>query len=530
MCNTVSMYSYYFISILILIIFDDKLILCNSCILQSDIEVFYCSHKGLTTLPGFIHENTIELDLSYNLIEILHEDTFTRLHHIRKLILANNKIYKITERAFLPIAKTLTWLDLRFNQLTSNYHNPFPVTAFSQLIHVSYLDLSGNALNFLPAKFLYGMGMSLDRLEMSLISNKIYTEPDTFNGLSRLHHLNLAHNIFVNLMEDALHGLRPEHFSYLNLDGVKWICDCQILWFRQWLNRLPKKALYINSKPGGVCESPPQYKNMALMYLNLTSLQCEPELMHTIPSVHNITNNNNVKINHADSVTTPIHVYGIHGENLTLVCSFISEPKMQIQWFYNGILIQPHWSRFIQTVSPGVKFTTTLYFKQLDKTTDEGYYKCQASNHKGYASATFYVHVQKSIAKDVQLQLLNKNSIVKLDYNSLFNPTNVIIFIVLFNMIFIIIGLFILKCIYNKRVSFRNHKIIKSTNGLTGNIEPHDVTYEKSITSTYTTNMNSDNSQSVTHLIKNSQGNNKNNIIIISVLTTLRCLNYKMKL
>ncbi|RTG81898.1 uncharacterized protein DC041_0006094, partial [Schistosoma bovis] len=79
--------------------------------------------------------------LSYNYIEILHEDSFTRLQNIRKLILAHNRIYKITERAFLPIVNTLIWLDLRFNQLTSNFHNPFPVLAFSQLIHVRYLDL-----------------------------------------------------------------------------------------------------------------------------------------------------------------------------------------------------------------------------------------------------------------------------------------------------------------------------------------------------------------------------------------------------
>ncbi|VDP61948.1 unnamed protein product [Schistosoma mattheei] len=400
MKNVLLMCSILLLLFLLLIIIDNYYIMCNSCHLQTDIKLFHCSHKGLTTLPGFINENTIELDLSYNYIEILHEDSFTRLQNIRKLILAHNRIYKITERAFLPIVNTLIWLDLRFNQLTSNFHNPFPVLAFSQLIHVRYLDLSGNELSYLPARFLYGMGMSLNRLEMSLLSNKIYTEPDTFNGLNRLHHLNLAHNIFANLMEDALHGLRPEHFSYLNLEGVKWICDCQILWFRQWLNRLPKKALYVNSKPGGECDSPLQYQNVALMYLNLTSLQCEPELMHTVPSHHGDKNDkNNVKMNLTDHVTTPIHVYGIQGENLTLVCSFISEPKMHIQWFYNGILIQPHWSHIIQTVSPGIKFTTTLFFKQLDKTMDEGYYKCQASNYKGQASATFYVHVQKSNEK-----------------------------------------------------------------------------------------------------------------------------------
>lgn len=514
MKNVLLMYSILLLLFLLLIIINNYYIMCNSCHLQTDIKLFHCSHKGLTTLPGFINENTIELDLSYNYIEILHEDSFTRLQNIRKLILAHNRIYKITERAFLPIVNTLIWLDLRFNQLTSNFHNPFPVLAFSQLIHVRYLDLSGNELSYLPARFLYGMGMSLNRLEMSLLSNKIYTEPDTFNGLNRLHHLNLAHNIFANLMEDALHGLRPEHFSYLNLEGVKWICDCQILWFRQWLNRLPKKALYVNSKPGGECDSPLQYQNVALMYLNLTSLQCEPELMHTVPSHHGDKNDkNNVKMNLTDHVTTPIHVYGIQGENLTLVCSFISEPKMHIQWFYNGILIQPHWSHIIQTVSPGIKFTTTLFFKQLDKTMDEGYYKCQASNYKGQASATFYVHVQKSNEKSNQLQLFNENLNNEVDYTFLFNPIIITIFIVVCNVTFIIIGLFIVRCIYNKRLSHQNHKITLSNDGLKTNIEPHNVSYEKLITSNCGPNNNNNNIQPFTQINVNPLNSNQNHKI-----------------
>ncbi|CAH8519538.1 unnamed protein product [Schistosoma turkestanicum] len=507
------MYSYqiifpvYLFSTLIILNIEHSF--CNSCNIQTNLELFHCSHQGLTTLPGLIHENTIELNLSYNLIEILHEDSFTRLVNIRKLILGHNRIYKITERAFLPIANTLIWLDLRFNQLTSNFHHPFPVTAFSQLVHVNYLDLSGNALNYLPARFLHGMSMSLHRLEMSFLSNKIYTEPNTFYGLSRLHHLNLAYNMFVHFMEDTLHGLRPEYFSYLNLEGVKWTCDCQIVWFRQWLNRLPKKAVYINSKPGGECSSPIQYKNMALMHLNLTSLQCQPELMHTIPSSHY-----NVNMNHTNPTITPIHVYGTQGENLTLVCSFISKPKMQIQWFYNGVLIQPHWSHVIQTVSPGINFTTTLYFKQLNKTTNEGYYQCQASNQIGQASAIFNVHVENSVVKHNPLQVNNKNLNVQFDYNSWLNPIVITIFIVLFNGTFIIIGLFIMKCIYSKRVSHQNNRRKLSNKGLTNNIKSQNVIDTKLIISNCTPN-----TTTTTPTITTNNNNSSNNQLI----TPIKC-------
>ncbi|CAH8551163.1 unnamed protein product [Heterobilharzia americana] len=459
------------VMLILSIITNDKVILSNMCSSQTDMDIFHCSHKRLTEIPSFIHENTRELDLSHNLIEILHEDSFTRLRNVHKLILGYNRIYKITERAFLPIADTLTWLDLRFNQLTSTLHTPFPIAAFSQVVHVNYLDLTGNALGFLPAGFLYHMGRSLNHLEFSSIPTRIHMESNTFNGLSQLHHLNFANNTFANLMEEALRGLRPEHFSYLNLEGVKWICDCQILWFRRWLSRLPRKALYFNSKPGGECSSPPQYQNMALMYLNLTSLQCQPELMNTVPTTYNTENTN------LTDHIMPVHVYGLQGHNLTLVCSFVSEPKMQIQWFHNGILIQPHWSRVVQTISPGIKFTTTLYFEQLDKIKDEGQYRCQASNLKGAASATFYVHVQTSVEQNDQLQSYNNKPNYDEQVNQVFNPVIIIICIVLFNIAFIIIGLFTLKCVYNKHMLSQNQVMTASGKKLKSDTEAHNVDY-----------------------------------------------------
>ncbi|CAH8853467.1 unnamed protein product [Trichobilharzia szidati] len=467
-------------------LYNGHCVLSNVCTSQINTSIFNCSGRHLTEIPGFIHESVAELDLSYNLLEILHEDSFTRLRNIRKLILAYNRIYKITERAFLPIADTLIWLDLRFNQLTSSIHAPFPVTAFSQLIHVEYLDLSGNALGFLPARFLYHVGASLNRLEMSSIPKRIHLERDTFYGLNQLHYLNLANNTFANLMEDALRGLRPEHFSYFNLDGVKWICDCQIVWFRRWLSRLPKKATQFSLKPGGECGSPGQYQNIPLIvdeyYTIMSSTSSSSSYRH-----HLLKSNSNLT-DHA----TPIDVYGFQDHNLTLVCSFISEPKMQIQWFHNGVLIQPHWSRVIQTISPGIKFITTLYFEHLDKTRDEGEYKCQTSNHKGYASATFHVHVQKSNEQINEFKLFDdddknnnfhKNSQFN---NNLFNPIIITICIILFNVTFIIIGLCILKCVYNKRAHSRNHRknrLIKTTKD---NIEHLNDNYTKSITSNYT--------------------------------------------
>ncbi|KAF5399049.1 Immunoglobulin superfamily member 10 [Paragonimus heterotremus] len=352
------------------------------CSPQLDMLVFRCNHARLLDVPSSIRQETLDLDLSHNLIEILHEDSFNRLHSLRNLILHHNRIYKITDRAFLHLANSLKSLDLRYNQIMSNRISPFPVAALAPLIHLTYLDLSGNPIEVLPTGFLRYVGANLTRFELSASSVKLHIQPGAFHGLSSLHYLNLAHNTLSDFKQEVFEGLRPEQFSRLILQGVQWNCDCQLYWFRRWLNRVPRKALFGDSHPGGECIAPKEFKNTALFYLNLTDLQCAPKLIGTVPPSGEL------------DASDPIKVVGFQGYNLSLACTFLSEPKMQVHWYQNGVLIQPHWIRYKQVTNSGTKFTTTLYFMQLQHESDSGTYRCQTVNQKGIAAATFFVTVQ----------------------------------------------------------------------------------------------------------------------------------------
>ncbi|VDP44144.1 unnamed protein product, partial [Echinostoma caproni] len=190
------------------------------CAPQLDVTKFQCSHMRLIEVPGNINRQTEELDLSNNLIEVLHEDSFHRLHSLRRLVLSHNKIYKITERAFLAVAHTLTYLDLRNNQIMSNSITSFPVTALAPLIHLTHLDLSGNPMAVIPTGFLRYMGANLTQLDLSAIPMKVQIQPGAFRGLARLHRLNFAGNSFADFNEESFEGLRPAQFSQLSLHGV----------------------------------------------------------------------------------------------------------------------------------------------------------------------------------------------------------------------------------------------------------------------------------------------------------------------
>ncbi|KAF7258991.1 hypothetical protein EG68_03836 [Paragonimus skrjabini miyazakii] len=264
----------------------------------------------------------------------------------------------------------------------SNRISPFPVAALAPLVHLTYLDLSGNPIEVLPTGFLRYVGANLTRFELSASSVKLHIQPGAFRGLSSLHYLNLAHNTLSDFKQEVFEGLRPEQFSRLILQGVQWNCDCQLHWFRRWLNRVPRKALFGDSHPGGECIAPQEFKNTALFYLNLTDLQCAPKLIGTVPPSGEL------------DASDPIKVVGFQGYNLSLACTFLSEPKMQVHWYQNGVLIQPHWIRFKQVTNSGTKFTTTLHFMQLQHESDSGTYRCQTVNQKGIAAATFFVTVQ----------------------------------------------------------------------------------------------------------------------------------------
>ncbi|KAA0199366.1 putative slit [Fasciolopsis buskii] len=408
------------------------------CAPQLDVIKFQCTHARLIEVPGNINRLTEELDLSHNLIEVLHEDSFHGLHSLRRLVLSHNKIYKITERAFLAVAQTLTYLDLRNNQIMSNSMTSFPVTALAPLIHLTYLDLSANPLTIVPTEFLRHMGANLTQLDLSSIPTKVKIQPGAFRGLARLHRLNLAGNSFSEFNEDGFEGLRPAQFSQLSLHGVQWRCDCRLLWFRRWLNHVPRKALFADALPGGECISPPAFKGRSLLFLNLTDLQCAPRLLGTIPPSQDL------------ETPEPVHVIALDGYNLTLSCVFVSEPKMQVHWYQNGVLIQPHWKRFTQTTSSGTKFTTSLHFHQLNSHLDIGTYQCQTSNQKGSAGKNFMVDIKTQLTPEngaKQIQAAGETEKPLMQAHELGKYLIILSIIAASNIVFFIVGAITYKCI-----------------------------------------------------------------------------------
>lgn len=145
------------------------------------------------------------LDLSNNNIAEIPDKSFSSTRLIRKLILSSNSLTSISEHFFSGLESNLKELFLGMNQLS--YIHPL---AFSRLVELKLLDLSGNPLNLridfnsikLPQHMVH---LDLERTKLSTLE---------FCSLSHLHDIE-----FINLQENDLH------------------CTCDVVWVSQLLKR-----------------------------------------------------------------------------------------------------------------------------------------------------------------------------------------------------------------------------------------------------------------------------------------------------
>lgn len=129
-----------------------KLMMSNCTLLQVDREAF----MGLSIL--------IELDLSFNQIEMIHPGTFHPLIKIRKILLHDNEIKSVEDRTFENL-QHLSHVELKNNKihfvgeqaflsvplktiyLSNNRLQKLEKTSFMSLTHLSSLTLGGNMWN-----------------------------------------------------------------------------------------------------------------------------------------------------------------------------------------------------------------------------------------------------------------------------------------------------------------------------------------------------------------------------------------------
>lgn len=283
-------------------------------------------------------KNLQSLDLSQNHIAFLQNFTVVSNENLQHLILSGNNIHSISRNIFSNL-KMLRILNLSHNSIEAVSKH-----LFNGLTSLETLDLSSNHISVLPSEIFYSLGqlrilninnnpiselhnnqfsnnanlevLSMDQTSVTGITATSLAATKNLKHLSAKNNPNLIkiENFVTPVKHDSLQSVdisfnnltyiptflaNLTNMSYVNLEGNPWQCDCQSLWFVDWLT---------------------QQKHLQLQ----EDLECNGKrLIQTMQSMVCIA---------PEPMNETIHTTLLMRSSAVLTCAFSGEPKPSIVW------------------------------------------------------------------------------------------------------------------------------------------------------------------------------------------------------
>uniref|UniRef100_A0A669PTL9 LRRCT domain-containing protein n=1 Tax=Phasianus colchicus TaxID=9054 RepID=A0A669PTL9_PHACC len=258
-----------------------------------------CSFKNAIHCSGPHITDLESLNLPCNMTKIhitdtnsIAPDVFHHLHKLRSLTLSRNKLEILPPGLFLHL-RDLSKLTLYGNPLKS-----LPEVLFGEMRNLGSLWLYHTKLSTIP-DFVFSNLTNLELLVLSFNPELSVLPENVFSGLKELRGLSLHTNNISRLLQvlprSLFRNLKHLQKVYLNstklqslpedlfttlpelqevyLDDNPWKCDCQILGFREWLQ---KSTEVVKEAQSLMCDSPLSLRNISLLALTDHHLKCLP--------------------------------------------------------------------------------------------------------------------------------------------------------------------------------------------------------------------------------------------------------------
>lgn len=229
-------------------------------------ETTYCLGTDFKKIPQGLPPTTQVLDLTGNKLEVLYDFTFFNksLVNLQRLYLPKCTIQEIRPNAFSQLSNLIE-LDLSFNNL-----EVVPSQAFAGTPALRQLNMKGNSISFIQADS-FTFTPSIVSLDISA-SKVTRVAPEAFQALSMLESLKLQNNQLKELPRQMIEGLAAIH--NLEVHDNFWICDCRILPLWRLLIRLRVSHPITPS-----CNVPSRLQGSKFDILTEEDLACPPEIL-----------------------------------------------------------------------------------------------------------------------------------------------------------------------------------------------------------------------------------------------------------
>ena len=276
-----------------------------------------CNRNGSITLKKFQ-----ELQIHRNQITSLNHESFRCMPYLRTLILKQNFIARYGSNDFSMLNR-LRFLDLGKMKISvlaiaenafsfpsleifKFDNNGFKFGMYEYLKHpifrkclkLKYLDISRNRLTLRPGdgEYLFGGLHGLVELRLQhvdwhvipdgffnifkalrkidLLGNQILSfNRSLFSKISTIEEINLSQNRISYVTKQSFSPALLKSLKVIDMSSNPFICDCNILWFRDWIHSTHIKVK--NYPKLYLCAMPPETRGTELRNFTLTKEECE---------------------------------------------------------------------------------------------------------------------------------------------------------------------------------------------------------------------------------------------------------------